>query len=245
MEVRVLSCQPMLEKPYIKTGTNQYSCCGRVFSSQGVKAHYQYHHLKQIHLKHEKAWNKGLTKETDARVKKNGDAVKTAILTRGHAWTGRKHKTTTKLLLQKTGGYKPGIGRSRKGWYTKLTGEKVFLQSPWEFCLASKLDEVEIEWEKVIDSKAIWIDNDGNWRRYIPDFHLPILNLYLDPKGSLDSKTLLKIHQAFGQISLTVLPYNSMIEVLQLSTANEIERYLVSKMNLVHWNEWWSKSIVP
>lgn len=65
---------------------------------------------------------------------------------------------------------------SRKTFYYKDT----VLESTWELELAKWLDEKGIEWHRPKPIK--W--NDGHKDRlYYPDFYLPSLDLYLDPKN--------------------------------------------------------------
>lgn len=56
----------------------------------------------------------------------------------------------------------------------------VWLDSSYESILARELDKNNIEW---IRPKALKWNDNGNIRRYIPDFYLPKYNVYLDPKN--------------------------------------------------------------
>ena len=73
-------------------------------------------------------------------------------------------------------------GRRKLFWYfNPCIGEEVLLESSWELELAKFLDSNNIDW---IRPKFIkWIDDTGVLRRYFPDFYLPKLDLYLDPKN--------------------------------------------------------------
>lgn len=89
-----------------------------------------------------------------------------------------------------------------KADYTRLCSDKCFLatkrgnasgikrtiyrgmlfDSGWEAELAMHLDRIGIPW--IVPEKAIkWIDCRGKSRRYYPDFFVPDLHTYLDPKN--------------------------------------------------------------
>ena len=65
--------------------------------------------------------------------------------------------------------------------YITKDNQEIMLDSTWEFYLATKLDEMGIEWERPDPVK--WEDKSGKIRHYFPDFYLPKLNLYIDPKN--------------------------------------------------------------
>lgn len=54
--------------------------------------------------------------------------------------------------------------------------------SQWEVDVAYALDRVGIPWTRPHDAIP-WIDNKGKNRRYYPDFYIPDLGIYLDPKN--------------------------------------------------------------
>jgi hypothetical protein len=60
----------------------------------------------------------------------------------------------------------------------------VEFDSQWEVEVAKSLDASMIIW--IRPTKAIvWIDRTGKSRRYFPDFYIPDLDLFLDPKNPL------------------------------------------------------------
>ncbi len=68
--------------------------------------------------------------------------------------------------------------------YKKYKYNEVWMDSNWEIKLAKWLDKNQIKW--IRDRKIcqfLWTDNLGIKRRYYPDFYLPQLNVYLDPKN--------------------------------------------------------------
>lgn len=74
-----------------------------------------------------------------------------------------------------------GQNSKTKIWYTKKNGERVHLQSSYERRVAESLDENDVEWTR--PSFLRWVDEDGKSHRYYPDFYIPSLDLYVDPKN--------------------------------------------------------------
>lgn len=61
------------------------------------------------------------------------------------------------------------------------------MDSTWEVKLAQFLDEENIKWDRP-KIGIPWQDSKGKTRRYYPDFYIPILNLYVDPKNPISMK---------------------------------------------------------
>ena len=55
------------------------------------------------------------------------------------------------------------------------------MDSKWEVKVAQWLDQHSVVW--IRPSYLDWIDMNGKARKYFPDFYLPDLNVYLDPKN--------------------------------------------------------------
>lgn len=90
--------------------------------------------------------------------------------------------------------------------YSKNTEYKlgVILESSYEVEVAKILDLLGIEWEKVRRG-FVWDDN-GKHRRYIPDFYLPSIDVYLDPKNDfLIKRDQKKISSATALNKITVI----------------------------------------
>ena len=66
--------------------------------------------------------------------------------------------------------------------YTQVDGTQVLLDSSWEESLARRLDSLGIAWLRP-KNPIKWVDNSGNIHNYFPDFYLPVVDLYLDPKN--------------------------------------------------------------
>lgn len=80
------------------------------------------------------------------------------------------------------GGYRAKAGRSKKTYRVDSFGITVCLQSSFEAKLATILDTLQFRW---IRPKHLWyLDKLQQKRKYYPDFYLPELDIYLDPKNS-------------------------------------------------------------
>ena len=121
------------------------------------------------------AWNKGLSKETDDRVKKYGETQQGKPGT----FTGKKHSLETKSILSRKASINNKGGRSK--WY-EVSGQKV--QGTWERNVANKLTELHVEWEKLKTNRHTFdYEMSGKVRCYTPDFYLPKYDCYLEIKG--------------------------------------------------------------
>lgn len=127
------------------------------------------------------AWNKGLSKETDQRVAKNGEAValsqqkqlaEGSYRPRSMGADARKRLAERQSLMN-TGG--------RCEWYW-VNG--VHVQGTWERDVALKLTELGIQWERPTKNSGLFAYTlDGRKRVYTPDFYLPEFDSYLEIKG--------------------------------------------------------------
>lgn len=80
----------------------------------------------------------------------------------------------------------------------------IVLDSSWELKLAKSLDENNVEW--IRPNALKWTDDQGKTRRYLPDFYLPDLEVYLEPKNIyLQKKDELKIKSASLQNKVKII----------------------------------------
>ena len=154
-----------------------------------------------------KAWNKGLTKETDNRVAEH--AIKVSASQKGKP--GRKHTEEEKQKLRESA-LKHHLGgfNMRRGIY--YNGIK--LDSSYEVVVAESLDNNNVLWER--PGRFLYHIN-GVIHYYTPDFYLPKYNIYLDPKNdflienvnpSLGYKDIDKIHQVEIENGIKILVLN-------------------------------------
>ena len=130
------------------------------------------------------AWNKGLTKETDLRVKQysitHTNKIQSGEIT--PAFKGKKHSPETKKALKNKALNNDYVRVNKKTTpYKKLDGTIVKLDSKWELTVATNLDNHGIEWERPKPLK--WYDHAGVEHNYFADFYIPLWDVYLDPKN--------------------------------------------------------------
>lgn len=134
-----------------------------------------------------KAWNKGLTKETDERLKKAGDTYSKKARRGEYKNLSHLHSKETKELLSKIrsdylakseniGGFKD------VGWYKikNIENKEYIVRGLWELNVAKKLNEQNILWIK--NQYLYYFINDIK-KIYNPDFYLPEINEYIEVKG--------------------------------------------------------------
>ena len=173
-----------------KQEDGNYKCpyCNILSSKHGIMNHVAHHELTKSELskryasrKGRVAWNKGLTKETDNRVKTNSLSISKTMTAKvkSGCFIPCKHskeflnKLSLRQSLHNSGG--------KCKWYT-VSGQKV--QGTWERDLALKFEYFQIQWNKLKCNRDVWFyQMKGKTRAYTPDFYLPTLNIYLDPKA--------------------------------------------------------------
>lgn len=147
-----------------------------------------------------KAWNKGLTKETDDRVLKNALSIKKTWKPCGAILLSSK-QLSDKAKAQGFGGYRENAGRSKKFKVIDSFGKETTLQSTYELKCFQILEELKISWNR---PKALKYDG----RNYFADFYLTDYNVYLDPKNNykarIDADKINKVRQQ-NNVKLYVL----------------------------------------
>lgn len=150
------------------------------------------------------SWNKGLTKETDERIKKSAETIKLK-LDNGlikPSGLGRKltdeHKEKLSFARSNILSKKGGGGYSTIGWYdyTQKDGSTCVLRGTWEVKVAEWLDLNNIKWTKDI---LLRYNKEDIKRTYIPDFFIPSLNIVLEVKGFFSLKDKEKMNLVIEQ----------------------------------------------
>jgi hypothetical protein len=90
--------------------------------------------------------------------------------------------------------------------YKKFKYKDVWMDSSWEVTIAEWLDFNKIEWKRDRKLNFLWTDLNGNKRRYYPDFYLPDLNVYLDPKNKYKlNQDLFKLNQVIKENKINLI----------------------------------------
>jgi len=154
------------------------------------------------------AWNKGLTKETDERVRRGAELASKTLTGRvGHKHTEEEKKHLSELAKERGLG---GFNMRKAGIY--YNGVK--LDSSYEVILAEDLDVNNIRWER---PSRFTYHMDDTEHTYTPDFYLPDYDIYLDPKNdylinnvnpNLGYTDIDKIHQVEVENNIKVIILN-------------------------------------
>lgn len=129
------------------------------------------------------AWNKGLTKETDERVKMASISISDYYKNNHGTFLEKNHSEETKKLLKEKALNNPYRRRSKKRIkYVKKNGDITILDSSYEVKVADILEDLNIKWGS--PDPIPWIDTSGVKHNYFSDFYLIDYDIYLDPKNS-------------------------------------------------------------
>lgn len=164
------------------------------------------------------AWNKGLTKDSDERVRKQGETFSERYkgTDEGKRIFSHPHTEEHKQKMREI-----AIRRHLGGWHTSKTikYDDKTLDSTYELEVAKSLDENSIEWTR--PNYLIWQDDSGRKHRYYPDFYLPKYNVYLDPKNDF------LINHANKRFGITDVE-----KISKVSEQNNVKIVILDKNNL-------------
>lgn len=183
-----------VEKKSIYKINELYVCeCGKEFKkSQSINAHFSHcliHRKGKPILdkfKGKQNWSKGLTKDTDNRIKNQNNAWKKGLAEGKFKPNrlGKKLSPEVKQLLSLK-------ASSKNNGYVKTKYYEIFcphenknvkVQGTWEFKYAQYLNENDIKWQRPSNPLHYKIENDY-FHSYYPDFYLPDNNEFVEIKG--------------------------------------------------------------
>ena len=154
-------------------------------------------------------WAKGLTKDTDSRIKAKPHRLGKRF---GASLNGHTAETKERLSVvaksRNLGGYVKGSGRGKKGWYNGI-----FCDSSWElvyviYCLDHNIQIVR-------NTDCLLYEYNGQTRKYIPDFIVD--DMYVEIKGYITEQWLAK------------LEYNKNVKVLYEKDLQPVFEYVINK----------------
>lgn len=144
-----------------------------------------------------KAWNKGLTKETDERVKNYGKTCSERYSGENNYWYGKHHSDETIKKMKTTcGGYRQGSGRGKHGWY-----KGYYCDSSWELAFVIYNLDHHIKFER--NKKVFKYNYNNEIHTYMPDWFID--NKYVEIKGFCDNQWKAKLDQFPKEETLEVL----------------------------------------
>lgn len=99
---------------------------------------------------------------------------------------------------------------SKNSKYSKnIEYNGVILESSYELLFAQQMDSNGVEWKKCYGTWFDYVAQDGAIRRYVPDFYIPSLNVYIDTKNDyLITKDAYKIAAVRESHPITLLVYS-------------------------------------
>ena len=142
--------------------------------------------VRQAWNKGRPAWNRGLTKDTDDRVKRGSEKysenAKLGLINFNRdKWSDERRnnhsESMRKAALENPNSYSGGYNRGR---CKSIEYSGIQFDSSWEVIVAKWLDKNLIKWERnTIPFEYEWHGK----RSYYPDFYLPELDKYIEVKG--------------------------------------------------------------
>lgn len=180
---------------YIKKIEGKYECpyCKKLYSNLGISGHVWAKHIEGGGKRNRTlpVWNKGLTKETDERVKRNSENVSKAKKGK----PGRKQSEAEKIKKSNTIKKKVKEGTWHYSFSKVRTYEYkgVKLHGKWELQYAQWLDKNNVKWRRPKE-KFVYIFEEKE-RFYTPDFYLIDSNEYIEIKGYETEKDRVKWNQ--------------------------------------------------
>jgi hypothetical protein len=176
-----------------KIENNKYQCpeCKKKLSKAGICSHiWRTHTEKGKRFKPagcKKSWNKGLTKETDLRIKKMAEKI-SKIQSNNSSFRGKQHsiESRLKMSLSKKLLYKNGFecicGRSKKYEYISQIAGKINVDGKWELAVCRYLDSIKVTW--IRNTKRFpYIHLNGKESTYCPDFYVNDWDIFIEVKG--------------------------------------------------------------
>lgn len=140
-------------------------------------------------------WNKGKTKENDDRIKKMSESL-TGKPSHIQTEETRKKISETAKLNKKSGGYRLGSGRGKKGWY-----HGYFCDSSWELAFVIYNLEHNISFER--NKQQFSYTFNGEQHNYIPDWKIE--NDFVEIKGYWTEQWQAKLDQFPKEENLRVI----------------------------------------
>ncbi len=106
--------------------------------------------------------------------------------------------------------------------YKRYNYKGISMDSSWEVMVAEWLDEQKINWIRDRTLKFKWNDENNIIHHYYPDFFLPDLDLYIDPKNKyLMEKDLYKINKVKDTYKIDLI----------CGEIESIKQYILEKLN--------------
>jgi hypothetical protein len=171
------------------------------------------------------AWNKGLNKETDERVRKNAEAVSNSYKSgKCKVWCDGLTKENDERLAKMSKNISDTVNDkvANEEWHSSLGKVHHYecngytMHGKWELALAEYLNKKKISWERCKDKFRYYFEEA--WHYYHPDIYLPDYDLYIEVKGCITEKDIAKVTDG-GVVRYMIGPFGKEDEANALATA--------------------------
>jgi len=174
------------------------------------------HSIERRLIESQKSWNKGLTKETDERVRLSAKKMSHSMKA---LYEGERGDELRKRSRENRGNNVATINEriARGEWHTSLAKRMhinyngIDLHGTWELKYAQYLDANGIKWERNRSSFPYFFEDA--WHRYFPDFYLIDTDEYIEIKGQKTKKDDAKWNQFPKDKKLIVLQQKELKEM--------------------------------
>ena len=192
--------------------SNKFICpeCKKEYTKNGIGTHYWRMHTeagsnfnpnKGYEDGSRQVWNKGLTKETDYRVKNRGKVLSSRYksgelklvgfcsneyiaYTKTEEYKRERSILMKNVVLNNPVSYsKNNVSGRVKNYDVKLGDEIYTFKGSWEVLVATALFENGICFTNVLKPIEYFWKESGKIHLYFPDFYLPEADMYIEVKG--------------------------------------------------------------
>lgn len=182
---------------FVRVTDKKFLCtiCNKEYSKMGIGSHIWRSHTDEgksfnpnvgYSTGIRSGWNKGLSKETDVRVRKSSETLSKniadgKIIIKGCCTKEYNQSDAGRASSSRGGGFRENAGRSKKFKVTDSFGNILSLQSTYELRCMNILNELNIKWSR---PKALKYVQNEKIKNYFGDFYLNDFDIILDPKNN-------------------------------------------------------------
>lgn len=197
-------------------------------------------------------WSRGLTKETDERIKKRSEKMKLDYKNGTKTYKSHPHTQETREKLSQiqserikkmgSGGFK-----NIKWYYVKNhEDDSIVVRGKWELFVSELLNKHGIKWFR--GNALKYKDQNNATHRYSPDFYLPDMDAYIEVKGYFSEKDKNKMNLTLQQNKVSIVLIDTFWYHKLLNneiTILEIPRILREKSQLFFKSNYANHALCP
>lgn len=217
-----------------------YNSCSyiRYKNSNGLKLAYKEgKREKNVHFNGNQGWAKGLTKETDLRLKNLSNSLKEYYSNNPKEKIYHREETK-QIISEKRINFLENNPNQNIKWYD-VDGIKV--QGKWELNTALWLNKLNYKWNR---KRLEFLGH----RRYTPDFYLPELNIYIEVKGFMRDRDIHKMYLVLDEYDLDIriigkTEYNKLNTIKNIYELPKFtDLYKRTDIDFTKFNDYWTKT---